>query len=393
MYRKTYALINNDILETNVKNIRKEYPDYQYYFGVVKNNAYNHGIHIIPALIKGGINYLAVSSLDEALEIRKYYIDIPILILEPIDIDDILVACNNDLTIAIDNLEYVKKLALNSYPKELKIHMIIDSGMNRLGFNNRLDINEAYKIIKNKDNLLLEGLFTHYATSGFIDKYYDIANNKLDNLLKDIDLSEIPIIHFDRSLTLIRHKKNKITNGVRLGILMYGYNSIIKYGDNIKDQLRCKKRDKILKRENISETILENNLVVKPAFSLYSQVISLRKAQKGDIVGYDALFKCDKDMLIATVSIGYADGVNKHFGNVAINGVKYPIISDCMDMLMVKVDENVHLNDEVEIFGNTISQEEVCKTLGINAYHLYSMISSRVVRVHIENNEKSEIKY
>ncbi len=393
MYRKTYALINNDILEQNVKNIKEKYNDYKYYIGVVKNNAYNHGIHIIPSLIKGGINYLAVSSLDEALEIRKYYLDIPILILEPIDLEDVEVACKNDITISVENLDYVKELVTKKYKKELKIHMIINSGMNRLGFQNKEDINETYKLIQEKDNMVLEGLFTHFATSGFMDPYYDEAINKIDELISDLDLSSIPIIHFARSLTLIRHDKCKYTTGIRLGILMYGYNSIIKYSTSFQDYLRCKKRESYLKKYNISNTYLENDLKVKPAFSLYSKVISIREVKKDEIVGYDAKYKALEDMLVATIPIGYADGVTKEFGNVSINKKKYKILNDCMDMIMVEVDNTVKINDEVEIFGSVISQEEVCKNLGTNAYHLYSSISNRVVRVHIENNEKSEIKY
>ncbi len=393
MYRKTYALINNDILENNVKKIKEKYNEYKYYIGVVKNNAYNHGIHIINSIIKGGINYLAVSSLDEALEIRKYYIDIPILILEPIDLEDTIVASKNDITIAVDNLDYVKKLNGLEFKNKLKIHMIIDSGMNRLGLKDKDEINEVEKIIKSNDKLYLEGLFTHFATSGFKDEYYDIALEKVYELISDLDIKNIPIIHFARSLTLERHPKCDYTTGIRLGILMYGYNSNISYSDSFKDKLRMLKREKYLKKNNISESILDSNLAVEPAFSLYTKVISIRHAKKGEIVGYEASYKCEEDAVIATLPVGYADGVNKNYGDVVINNKRYKIISDCMDMIMVLVDEDVKIDDEVEIFGNIISPREVCQNLGVNAYHLYSLISNRVPRVHIENKEKSEVKY
>ena len=86
MYRNTYAVIDLDVLKNNIVNIKKEYPDYEYYFGVVKGNAYGHGSYIVNTLIEAGINYLAVSSLEEALDVRSYNKDIPILILEPIKI-------------------------------------------------------------------------------------------------------------------------------------------------------------------------------------------------------------------------------------------------------------------------------------------------------------------
>ncbi len=393
MYRKTYALINNDLLEENVKNIKKYYNNYKYYFGVVKNNAYNHGIHIIPSLINGGINYLAVSSLDEALEIRKYYIDIPILILEPIDLDDVIVANKNEITIAVDNLDYVKELVKLNLKKEQKVHIIIDCGMNRLGFKEKEDLNDAYKLLSNTDKFFLEGIFTHFPTSGLMDIYYDEAIDKIFHLLEDIDLKKIPIIHFDRSLTLIRHPKIECVNGVRLGILMYGFNSVINYDNSLKDYLRNKRRINLQKKYHLSETYLSNDLTVKPAFSLYSKVISIRKVKEGEIVGYDATYKANKDMLVATISIGYADGVNTKYGEVVINNKRYKIINDCMDMIMVLVDENVNIGDEVEIFGDKISVSEVCHNLNTNAYHLYSMISNRVVRIHIMDQEKSEFKY
>ncbi len=87
MYRKTYARIDGKILENNVKEIKKKYSDYKYYFGVVKNNAYGHGMRVVQNLIRGGINYFAVSSLEEALLVRKYTQDIPVLVLEPVDVE------------------------------------------------------------------------------------------------------------------------------------------------------------------------------------------------------------------------------------------------------------------------------------------------------------------
>ncbi len=107
MYRKTFVNIDTTVLENNIKDIKKKYPDYKYYIGVVKNDAYHHGIDVIPSLIEGGINYLAVSSLDEAMEIRAKFEDMPILILEPINLEFIKVVLDNDITITIDNLDYL----------------------------------------------------------------------------------------------------------------------------------------------------------------------------------------------------------------------------------------------------------------------------------------------
>ena len=106
MYRHTYLKIDNKVLTNNVQKIIQKYNDYKYYIGVVKANAYGHGDYIVNDLIKGGINYLAVSSLEEALKIRKFT-NLDILVLEPINIKYIDVAFKNNITLTISSLEYL----------------------------------------------------------------------------------------------------------------------------------------------------------------------------------------------------------------------------------------------------------------------------------------------
>ena len=103
MYRKTYALIDCNVIEDNVKAIIKEYSSYKYYFGVVKANAYGHGLGVIKYMLNAGINYLAVATLEEGLEVRKRYSDVPVLVLEPVSASDAEVASKNNITITIDN--------------------------------------------------------------------------------------------------------------------------------------------------------------------------------------------------------------------------------------------------------------------------------------------------
>ena len=110
MYRQTYLEVDCEKLKNNIIEIKKNYPDYNYYFGVVKANAYGHGSYIINSLIAGGINYLAVSSLEEALNLRTYNTEIPILILEPIHLNHIETCIQNNITITVSNTEYFKNL-------------------------------------------------------------------------------------------------------------------------------------------------------------------------------------------------------------------------------------------------------------------------------------------
>ena len=387
MYRKTYVEVNNKTLTNNVKEIILKYNDYKYYFGVVKANAYGHGDYIVNDLIKGGINYLAVSSLEEAISIRKYNKEIPILCLEPISLEYIKDIFDNSITITIENKDYVKELINKKITKQLKVHLKLDTGMSRLGFTDKEELTESIKLLKENNNILLEGIYTHLATSGINDIYYDKQISKFEELTKDINLKEIPIVHIGRSMTLVNHSKLSFVNGVRLGICMYGFNNSLSEPTG----LRKIKRDRLLKRLNISQTILTNNLNLKTAFTLYTEVMSIRKIKQGSFVGYGAGYIAKEDTLIATLPIGYVDGMNKLMKYVSINNKKYEIIGEiCMDMTMVKIDDTVKLHDKVEIFGNNISIKEVSRRLNTNAYHILTGITTRVPRVY---DDKTEIKY
>jgi len=393
MYRKTYAEINHEILTQNIQEIKKAYPEYKYYIGVVKNNAYHHGIKVVKALKEGGINYFAVSSLEEALEIRKYNIDLPILILEPIKPEYVYDCINQNIAITVENLEDLKSLNEMDFSFDLKIHLKVDSGMNRLGFKSSEELESAVKLIREKKHLYLEGIYTHFATSGVNDKQWDNQLETFKDLTQKINLNEIPIVHLGRSLTLVNHEKIPFCNGVRLGIIMYGFSQSQKPDLSIKGKIRSLKQKYNRKKYQISQTTTENNLKLHTAFSLYSNVMSIRKVAKGEVVGYNATYKVKESGYIATIPIGYADGVDKKFQKVWINNQKYPIVADTMDMILVFADNSIKKGMKVEIFGQNIPIQEVTKNINQNAYHLFNQIQDRVPRIHIIENEREETKY
>lgn len=393
MYRKTYAEINHQNLTHNVKEIKQHYPDYKYYIGVVKNNAYHHGIKCVNALKKGGINYFAVSSLEEALDLRKYNLDTPVLILEPIELESIYDCINNNITITVESLDSMKSLNEMKLPYETKIHLKLDTGMNRLGFKNREELEKAFEMIKENNKIFLEGIYSHFATSGVNDTFWDSQLKTFQDLTKNIDLKSIPIVHLGRSLTLVNHDRIPFCNGIRLGIIMYGFAQSRKLDISLKGKLRALKLNHFKKRNNISKTNLENQLNLKTAFTLYSEVVSIRQVTKDEIVGYNALYKVKNDAFIATIPIGYADGIEKNFLHVVINQQKYPIIADSMDMIMVLVDNKIQKGMLVEIFGKDIAISEVTRKIGKNAYHLFNQIQNRVPRIHMTEDEKEETYY
>lgn len=387
MYRNTYAKIDINVLKNNINNIKKEYPDYEYYFGVVKGNAYGHGYYIVNSLIESGINYLAVSSLEEALSIREHNKEISILVLEPINIKYLNICIENNITITLSDYDYYKELINYQDLSKFKIHLKIETGMNRLGLDNKDNINE----IVNDNNLNIEGIYTHFATSGYIDKHWDNQLQVFKDLTSDIDLSKIKIVHLGRSNTLTTHNKISFCNGIRLGIVMYGFNNKINLGSGLKGKIRTYKNKLTRKLNNISEPT-DTNLKVETAFSLYTEVMQVKKCKRGSFVGYGANYKLEEDSYIATLPIGYFDGVN-NFKHVVINNKTYNIIGEvCMDMIMVKVDDSVKTGDTACLFGKELPLRKVCNDAGISAYKLLTGITNRVPRIYIEDNKEIQEK-
>ena len=383
MYRNTYVEINLDNLAHNVKTITNKYK-YKYYIGVVKGNAYGHGYGIIETLKNNGINFFAVANLEEALEIRKIDKETGIMCLEPIDIKYMEICSKNNISICLNDYEYYKELIKLNY--KLKIHLKIDSGLNRLGFNKKEEINEIYNDLKNNKNLYLEGIFTHFATSGVYDKNYDNQLDRFKELTSDIDLKSIDIVHLGRSVTMCVHDKIDFANGIRLGIIMYGFEVMPKEDTSFKGKLRKIKWDYIRKKQNISETIPYKPLGLKQAFNLISEVLEIKEVKQGDYIGYGTLYQAKEDMKIAVVDIGYADGINKKRTNskMEINGKLYQVVGDvCMGMTILKVDNTVKKHDKVIVIGDKVDVKTISRHIHTSSYEAMLMIDSSIERRYI----------
>lgn len=343
MIRQTYEEINLKALESNVKSIISQSSEYKYHIGVVKANCYGLGLKCIKSIIKGGANYLAVSSLEEALSIRKITKE-KILILEPINPKYISLARENNITLTISSLEYLN----NVKDQEFTCHIKINTGMNRLGINSKEEFDEVYNIIMNS-NITLEGIYTHiYKASD--SKCTNNQFKKFEYITSDIDLNTIPIVHIPNSETIFNYKKKPYINGCRMGIIMYGFS---------------------------------NDIKLNSVFSLISKVIEIKHIHSGDTVGYDGIYIATGDESIAVLPIGYADGILRHNSgrNVYINGKEYKIVGNiCMDMLFVKVDDNVKVNDEAYIIKDNDHINQIASYLDTINYEVMCSISDRVVR-------------
>lgn len=349
MYRNTYSNIYLSNIKYNVNTVINTFKGYKYYIGVVKADSYGHnGNKVIKAIIDGGCNYLAVSSLDEAILIREDF-DIPIICLGIIDYKYIDICIKNNIDVTVTNLEYLNKIKDNN----LNIHIKIDTGMNRLGVKEKEEFNSMMNIINNS-NVNLKGIYTHI---------YEAVNEentnkqieRFNSITSDIDLSKINMVHIAQSDTLINYSKIDFCNACRLGIIMYGLNS--------------------------------NNLNLKNTIDLVSEIIEIKEIKEGETVSYNGTYKADSNQKIGIVSIGYADGVNRHLKGsyVYINDKKYEIIGNiCMDMLMVKIDDGVKIYDKVYIYKDINHIKYMSDYLETIPYELICNISKRVPRKYID---------
>lgn len=347
MMRQTYELINLKVLENNIKTIVNSSKEYKYHIAVVKANCYGLGIKCVKNILLGGANYLAVSSLDEALKVRKIT-NTRILVLEPIDTKYINIANKNNITLTISSLEYLNKVKNKSFTCHLKIN----TGMNRLGIGTKEELNKIYEII-NKSNIKIEGIYTHIYKSTD-PTLTENQFKRFENITSDIDLSKIEIVHIPNSDTITNYKKKDYVNGCRMGIIMYGFN---------------------------------NKLKLNSVFTLKSKIIEIKEIKKDETVGYDGKYKADKDEYIGIVPIGYADGIiRKNTGRfVYINNNRYKIVGNiCMDMLFVLIDKTVKVNDTVEIIKDNQHINEIAEHLETINYEVMCDVSSRVDRKYIE---------
>ncbi len=386
----THVEINLDNLAHNAKTITKKYNDYKYFIGVLKSEAYGHGEYIINELYNNGINYFAVSYINEALMVRKYNENVPILCLQPVNLDDINIVIKNNLTIIIHDMEYLNKLIDLNIKDKIKIHMKIDSGMNRLGFKDKEEIKKAYDIINNSDNLILEGIFSHFATTGIFDNKWDYQVNNFKKLTSLIDLSKIPIVHLGSSVILLSHPKIDFCNGIRMGILLYGYNvSPTSSNKGIKNILRNFRNKFYQKRYNISKTYSNVKIDLKPSIKMYTNIIQIKNVKKGEFIGYGAKYIAKEDMLVAVLPIGYNNGISRinDGGYVYINNKKYFIVGCIsMNMMTIKIDSDVNITDKVLIMGDNITLGQFSRANNLSISESLLNIGKNNARIYIKDN-------
>lgn len=388
MNNDTYFEIDTKVIEENIKNIISSRSEYKYYIGILKGKAYGYGYEIAKTIIKTGINYLAVATIDEALKLREYIgNDFPIMCLQPVDFKYIKTCLDNNITITIPDISYYKKLVKEDFSSSLKVQLKLNTGMNRIGLETQDEVKFIYDdLIKNKKyNILLEGIYSHFASLGIVDDLWDKQVNKFKELTSLISLSDIKMVHMFSSNSLSAHPKLDFCNATRIGQLMFGnyLNNINE--DGFINKLKKMKRNYIRKKLNLSPLNEKFYIPVNPAIKLISTIQSIKWVKMGEKVGYDGEYVMNEDGYVAMIPIGYADGMNKNFKgkDVIIGGKRYKIIGNInMCMTLIKVDKSIKLGDKVLLIGNDLTPKKVASSLEISVPYLLCSFENYIKRIY-----------
>ena len=367
---RTWAEIDLNALVHNF-NLIKEMAHESKIMAVVKANAYGHSVSdIAPALDKAGTDYFAVSNIDEALKLRELGIEKNILILGYTPADCAKILADNNISQCVYSEEYASLLSKFAVEQNatVNIHIKLDTGMSRLGFDCRTEnlcgIDSALNSAK-LPSLKAEGIFTHFAVSdrtadtedGFTDSQYK-RFTKAVKIFEENGFNDL-IKHCANSGAIIKDS-DKHLDIVRPGIILYG-----------------------IEPDNSPE--FKKGFI--PVMTFKSVVSMVKQINNGDTVSYGRTFTANKTQKIATVSVGYADGYPRILSNksyVIINGKKAKILGRvCMDQMTVDVSSvpNVKMGDEVILFGKDLSVNELAETAQTIGYEIVCSISPRVPRI------------
>ncbi len=354
IYRDTWAQINLDHLAYNYEAIKKY--SQKEVFCVLKANAYGHGDYVVARQLQQlGCKHVAVSSLDEALSLRNHGYSEDILVLGYVKKENVEKAIVNDISVALTSLEWLENLKDIVNLSKMKVHIKVDTGMNRLGLKRFDELQKCMQLLK-EYSICIEGIFTHYHSASNTDKSACIRQRtyfqKVVEFL-DYDFKWIHSANSDASVSF----EDDGCNAIRIGLLLYGVKSI------------------------------ESDIIVKPVLSLYTRISSVKEVKAQEVVGYNATYTSRKDEWIATIPIGYGDGfITKNQGRfVSVDHRACEIVGRvCMDITMIRLAHRVPLDTKVEIIGEDIRIEEMAAQLGMIPYEVLCLLGDRIPRIFMK---------
>ena len=377
--RPAWAEINLDHIAHNVKQFRQQIGPMTQIMAVVKADGYGHGAaKIAETALHSGASSLAVAFVEEAVELRLSGLDVPILLLGYTDPSQFSSLVQYRLTPTVFGWETALNFSALAVEHDvvLPLHLKVDTGMGRIG----LLPDEAGEVaarVARLPGLKIEGIFTHLAAAEESDETYTREQLLLFNrIIESCGESGVafPLVHAANSAAAINHPSARY-NLVRLGLSMYGCYPA--------PDLKGKGPELL------------------PALTFKSRVILVKEVPGGSAISYGCTYRTEKESLIATIPVGYADGYNRllsNRGHVLIRGCRAPVVGNvCMDQLMVDVTHipGVRLNDEVVLYGRQgaeqVSVEEAAGQIGTINYELLCAVDKRVPRYYYQEGKLSSI--
>ena len=386
--KRTWAEISLDAVAHNFNAIKEKIGDEAKLCCVIKADGYGHGAAELGQFYeKLGADFFAVSNIDEGIEIRTSGCRLPILILGYTPVCDAQRLAQYNISQAVFSLDYAKALSNQcaEYGCVCKIHIKCDTGMSRIGFmcqqfpRDDDSIKEIYEACS-LTNLQPEGIFTHFCVSDEREEGREFTQKQFENytyVRKRLEKMElhIPIAHCSNS-GAIEDYDETYCDMVRAGIILYGLAPSPK---------------------------LVGKLDLQPAMTLKTTVAYVKTLRAGADISYGRTFTAEKEMKIATVPIGYADGYirrNACGGYMLVNGQKAKIVGRiCMDQTMLDVTgiDDVKIGDEVIVFGDGSHGEPTADTIAENTdtinYEVVCLVGKRVPRIYYKNGVITEVMY
>jgi alanine racemase len=367
------AYIDLQAIRHNIRGIRAELSATTNLLAVVKTDGYGHGAVAVALAVQDMVSFYAVATGDEAISLRNGGVTKPVLILGYVHESYYEELMEKDIRPCCYSLETAKKMSAQAVAlgKRMKVHLKVDTGMGRLGFQvNPQGIEEAVAACR-LPGLEMEGIFTHFATADETDKSgTERQIQRYDFFCSELNKQGItfPIYHVANSAAILDLPEQG-RSMARVGIAMYGYYP--------------------------SDEVRKDRVKLRPALSLKSQVIHIKWMEEGDTVSYGATYQVHGRRRIATVPIGYGDGYPRSLSNrgyVLICGKRAPICGRvCMDQMMVDITDipEASLNTEVTLIGKDGTEEITAAGLGELSgrfhYELLCDLNPRIPRIYVES--------
>ncbi len=375
LYSRVYETVDLDAIKHNMEAMIANLAEGTKMIGVVKCDGYGHGAVPVAIAIDPYVWGYAVATVEEAVILRKHGIKKPILVLGVVPYDGYDLLVEYDITSAVFQYKRAYRLSQTALEqgKKAVIHLVVDTGMSRIGLGITEEAADEAVKIKNLPGIEVEGLFTHFAKADETDKA--ATNRQMEHYRRFVDMLlerelEIPILHCSNSAGILDLPAANF-HAVRAGISIYGIYP--------------------------SDQVDKNTVRLTPAMGLKSVVTYIKTIASGTAVSYGGTFVADREMVIATIPVGYGDGYPRNLsgkGEVLIRGQRAKILGRvCMDQFMVDVTdiEGVEEDDEAVLIGrqgeHEITVDDLANTCGGFHYEILCDIGKRVPRVYHEDGK------